>query len=161
MSGDEEHDKLLGPLEQTSEPYATPADGGDRVWRVVLVAASVVSGLGLLAAFAEISPGFLERLFPHGIPGYYYVCSREDFTRAKIRTIETAVEDYKDRHGDYPASLGDLTVSEEGKAPYLDEDCLIDYWSTPIRYDPQDRHPATGRPKVFSVTPKRAVISNW
>jgi hypothetical protein len=103
--------------------------------------------------------GLFDALFP-GRYGCDY--SRVDWTRVKIATIEKHVQDYKNRHGEYPASLAVLTVSEDGKAaPDLEQRDLMDEWGAPIRYDPRQRDTRTDRPKIFSVTPEGDEIRNW
>ncbi len=79
----------------------------------------------------------------------------------KINKIERALVAYKVSHGEYPQSLEELTQSENGKPALLEAVELHDPWGGTYRYDPSSRHPQTGRPIIFTVSPKRDEISNW
>jgi hypothetical protein len=160
MSGEEEHDDPRGSPDQGGEACPDESDGVV-LRRALMIAGSLVAGVGLLVGCAELFPNLFASLFPSGIPGLYYICSSEDEARAKISTIEKAAVDYRNRHGDYPPSLGELTAPVDGMAAYLDKDSLMDPWGTLYRYDLQQREPTTDRPKIFTLTPKGKVLSNW
>jgi len=90
--------------------------------------------------------------------GHY---TQEDLVRIRISNIENAAVAYKKRHGDYPPSLNDLIASDNGKPPALEESDLFDIWGNPFGYDPSQRHPHTGIPRIFTVAPEKYEISNW
>jgi hypothetical protein len=150
MSAGGEHVEPRGSPGQSGEARPARGNRGGSL-RPSLILAGVLAvwlGLGLLIAC------LVTYADPHRN-------QREEYTRAKIKTIDNALVGYKDQYGDYPPSLEKLAVSEHGEKPYLYSDYLQDEWGAPFRYDPQDRHPTTDRPKVFTVTPKGIVISNW
>jgi hypothetical protein len=90
-------------------------------------------------------------------PDYNY---RTEVTRAKIATIENAVMDYKKRHGDYPSSLKELTVGENGLPAYLEEKDIIDEWGVRIRYDPWDLT-LESKPRIYTFDHEGKLVSNW
>lgn len=87
--------------------------------------------------------------------------TKEAAAKFKISTIERAVVLYKTSHGDFPQSLKDLTLSEDGKKAPLEDSDLLDPWGGTIRYDPSNCHPQTGKPRISTVTPEGDEISNW
>jgi Type II secretion system (T2SS), protein G len=149
MSGEGEHDEPRESASAGREASPAPSDRGSYLPRALMIAGIV--GVGLLLGGGVIYRNFIG----------YIVETREDYAHANIHTIETALVGYQARHGDYPPSLQVLAAPADGKPAYLLNDELIDPWGTQYRYDPLERHPKTGRPKVFTVTPKGAVISNW
>ena len=74
-----------------------------------------------------------------------------------ILWIQSAVLSYKEKTGEFPKELKVLT---EGDEPSLNETNLIDPWKHPYQYDPAELN-ATGKPRIWTVTPKQKVISNW
>jgi hypothetical protein len=150
MSGEAIHDDTRGCPEQGAEASPAASDRSEYVPSAWITVGCPLLGFGLLL----VGCGLFLLTRDSG-------CSRVDFTRAKIATIEKYVQDHKNRHGDYPPSLAVLTVSEDGKAaPDLEQSDLLDDWGAPIRYDPHVLGPS-GRPKIFAVTPEGDEIANW
>jgi hypothetical protein len=144
MSGEAQHDDTRG------ETCLVPGDRVKYVRRYARTAGVVAVAFALLVGCW---------LFFACRYGCNY--TRVDWTRVKIATIENYVQDYKNRHGEYPPSLAVLTVPEDGKAaPDLEQRDLMDDWGTPIRYDPKVIGPS-GKPKIFAVTPEGDEICNW
>jgi general secretion pathway protein G len=89
--------------------------------------------------------------------------AKESTARLQIKNIETAVQAYKIKHGDYPETLDALVVAEDGKPAPLDPSQLDDPWKRRYEYHPQDLD-STGKPLIFShgATPgnEAGVISN-
>jgi general secretion pathway protein G len=94
----------------------------------------------------------------------YMEQARVDATRAKLKTVETAVSDYHNRNHEYPANLQVLTVPSGGLPAYLDVEQTRDEWGRDIHIDPNQTSP-TGRPLIWSdgPTPGDATnqIRNW
>jgi hypothetical protein len=157
MSGEVEHDELQGGPEQPGEAGPAPSHWIEYLRSPLHIAGIVVVGIGLLVGCSLIFPSFARSHFP----GLFYPDeSPIDSARADMAVIEKAACDYKRRHGAYPASLNALAVSEDGLPSYLSAKDLLDPWGKPYGYDPRAQSPE-GRPKIFAVTPKGDVISNW
>jgi hypothetical protein len=114
-----------------------------------------------IALFLESCFGFLVFWavvydFLHN-PGY----PKEAAARLGIARVEGALAAYQATHGECPPSLRVLIVPENGKAAPLEDKELLDPWGGPFRYDPSNRHPQTGRPRIFTVSPQGDKISNW
>jgi general secretion pathway protein G len=92
----------------------------------------------------------------------YMEQARIDATRAKIATIEKAVQDYYNRNHEYPASLEVLCQRDPTGLPaYLEEKDIYDEWNHPIILDASQRN-ATDRPKIYSNGGgEGGLISNW
>jgi general secretion pathway protein G len=102
-----------------------------------------------------------------GIVAFRYLeDSKENIAYVNIKKLEQAVESYKlnPNHGDYPANLQILTERIDGKPAYLEESALKDPWGRPYVYEPQQRHPKTDKPLIYSqgANPgQSAPIRNW
>ncbi len=82
--------------------------------------------------------------------------------KLKINTIEQALVGYKVSHGEYPQALNELTVSDDdNRKPPLEPRDILDPWGHPFRYDPSICQPATGKPRISTVTPDGEELSNW
>jgi type II secretory pathway pseudopilin PulG len=148
MSGEVEYDEPRGCPGPDGEASPIPSNRGDDVWSTVIAGGAVLALAGaFLVACAVL---YSNRSYESPI----------DDARSQLSFIEKAAADYKTRHGDYPSSLDDLTVSEDGKPPRLEESDLKDPWGTPYRYNPRERSPS-GRPTIFAVTPSGDEIRNW
>jgi len=95
----------------------------------------------------------------------YMEQARVDATHAKLKTIETAVSDYYNRHHEYPANLEILTERIGGLPAYFDRDTIIDEWGREIVIDPNTRHQGTDRVLIYSQGPNpgdpNSQIRNW
>jgi hypothetical protein len=88
-----------------------------------------------------------------------------DSTRAKLHTIDTALDYYNKQHAEYPISLHVL-VERDGAVPaLLDSDTIQDGWCREFNYERDKRDPKSGRPRVWSwgshPDDPGSVISNW
>jgi hypothetical protein len=87
-------------------------------------------------------------------------------SRAKmdIKSIEKAVQMYKVEHNALPESLQVLTqpIKNDGKALFTEAD-LKDPWGQPYHYEPDNCHPKTKTPLIWSDGPPEAPrkIANW
>jgi general secretion pathway protein G len=94
----------------------------------------------------------------------YMEQARVDATRAKLKTIETAVSDFHNRNHEFPPNLETLTQPANGLPAYLDRDAIVDEWGREIHIDPNSTSP-TGRPLIYSDGPNpgdgSSVIRNW
>jgi hypothetical protein len=153
MSGEQEHGEPPGTPGQQTEVSAAPSLWGGVVRRVLAIGVGFALGSGVL----------LGGLVLHDFFRYYFddCCSKESVARLGIAKIDEVVVAYKKTHGDYPPSLEVLTVPENGETPALEDKDLNDPWGNSFRYDPSDRHPTTGRPKIFTTSPKGREVSNW
>jgi general secretion pathway protein G len=80
-----------------------------------------------------------------------------------VKNIETGVLGYKMSHaGQLPPNLEVLLVAEGGRPAYMEQAGLVDPWGNPYVYEPQNLHPQTGKPHIFSRGPDgTSQISNW
>jgi hypothetical protein len=89
---------------------------------------------------------------------------RTERARADIKTLEAAVDAYAVEHGHHPETLVMLTIPQAGRQAALTPENLIDPWGRQYIYDPGQPHPATGRPKIYSMGAEGnpgTMISNW
>jgi len=100
-----------------------------------------------------------------GIGVFYYLDSSKDRIAAiQIRNLESAVEGYRTLNGDYPQSLEVLTMPENDKPAPLSDQQLIDPWNRQYHYEPQNRHPKTQKPLIYSQGANPGTskpIRNW
>jgi len=90
----------------------------------------------------------------------YFGESQEDAARLKITKLETAVNAYKLKRYNFPASLDSLAMPEDGKPAYLEEKDLFDPWGQKFEYDPNNLG-TTGKPYIFTKNPANGeVIAN-
>jgi general secretion pathway protein G len=92
--------------------------------------------------------------------------AKKDIAKMNVQTIDDAVQSYKIRNGDYPTDLNVLTQpGQDGGAAVLEAKHLLDPWGRPIVYEPQNLHPSTHKPHVYSNGPNpgnaAGKISNW
>jgi general secretion pathway protein G len=82
----------------------------------------------------------------------YLEGARLDRVRIDTKSLETAVDAYYTRHGDYPQSLEELTqVDPDTSKAYLEVESLKDPWGQYYVYNPSDRDARTGRPVIYST----------
>jgi type II secretory pathway pseudopilin PulG len=87
--------------------------------------------------------------------------ARDAAARLGIAKIEEAVQAYKLRHGQFPASLQELTQrNEDGTPPYLEATDLIDPWANQYSYEPQVLN-TLGKPRISTFAPNGNKIANW
>jgi general secretion pathway protein G len=134
-------------LHRTQARAAKPAlkRAAFTLMEVLVVAAILV----ILASVASV--GFLR----------YLDDAKESTAKAGVAKLETAVGAFKISHGDYPQSLMDLTVVDEGKAAPLEQKELLDPWDQPYVYEPANRHPTKNTPRIYSTGGGNKVIPNW
>lgn len=60
--------------------------------------------------------------------------------RASLKSIETAVQNYEMEHLRLPDSLDELTVTKDGKGPYLKPSELQDPWGQKFQYSKPGSH---------------------
>jgi general secretion pathway protein G len=133
-----------------------PARGTRAATRAAFTLMEIMVVVAIIVILAGISvvavSGYLER-------------AKVDATRAKLHTIETAVTDFHTRHNEYPASLEVLTQRDGPLPAYLDRDSIFDEWGREFVIDPNQRHPQTDRPMIYSQGPSpgdaSGRISNW
>jgi general secretion pathway protein G len=95
----------------------------------------------------------------------YLANARIDRAKADVVTLEKAVEAYAANHdGILPQSLQVLTQvdPQSGAKASLEVKHLEDPWRRPYVYEPQNLHPQTGRPRIYSQGPPGGqMIANW
>jgi len=84
-----------------------------------------------------------------------------DRARADVKMIGDACSNFNIRYGRYPASLEELVYPPNGGRAYFTEDKLHDPWGNFYSYDPNNGHPNTGEPLVYTVSPNGQEIRNW
>jgi type II secretory pathway pseudopilin PulG len=80
-----------------------------------------------------------------------------------LTKLEEAVGAYKIlNNGEWPLTLDQLAeVQPDGKAAYIEAKELRDPWDVPYVYEVSNRHPATGKPRIYSTGGGAKIISNW
>jgi len=78
-----------------------------------------------------------------------------------VMNLEKAAAAFKISHGDWPTSLTELTVPEEGKAAPIDLNDLRDPWGQEYIYDLSTRHPTKLTPLIYSTGGGAKQIRNW
>jgi general secretion pathway protein G len=91
----------------------------------------------------------------------YLENARESKAKLDITHIGEAVEIYNSESGDYPENLQILTQPSDGKHAYLEVKDIVDPWGQQYQYEPQNRNPATGRPRISSTHQGGTPIANW
>lgn len=101
-----------------------------------------------------------------GIGGYYYSKSLDDAkasaAKVQCKVLSDAVEAYKIKNGDYPASLQALTQPEpDGSRASLDPDALRTPWGGQYMYDPSGPNNGGNKPDIWAETRQGQRIGNW
>jgi len=103
-----------------------------------------------------------------GTLGYMKIMedARRDQARSGCKTLEKALQAYKLRHGSYPELLEHLVTNVEADqgGALIDRNALKDPWGFPYMYGgPQNLHPDTQVPQVYSQGPNRQGMYafNW
>jgi len=84
-----------------------------------------------------------------------------DRSRADVKMIGDACSNFNIRYGRYPNSLEELVQPPNGGRSYFTEDKLRDPWGNFYNYDPNQGHPNTGEPLVWTHAPNGQEIRNW
>jgi general secretion pathway protein G len=90
--------------------------------------------------------------------------TKEDRAKMDCKSLQTVVTSYYVKHTVYPQSLRELTERQQDGTPaMLEEKGLIDPWGNEYLYDPNQRHPKTDRPLIYTNGPpgQNKKISNW
>lgn len=92
----------------------------------------------------------------------YLEKAREDKAYLDVKMLSEQVEAYRVSYGSYPGSLQELAVrQQDGKPAFLEESNLVDPWNQQYQYNPNDVHPATLKPHVYTMAPGGKMIANW
>jgi general secretion pathway protein G len=93
----------------------------------------------------------------------YLEDARVDAAKLGVKSLETGVQGYQMSHNQQlPPNLEALTVAEGGRPAYIGTEGLIDPWGQPYIYEPQNLHPQTRKPHIYSKGPDgNNVIDNW
>ncbi|HYV40146.1 MAG TPA: type II secretion system protein GspG [Gemmataceae bacterium] len=83
--------------------------------------------------------------------------------RVNVKLLENAVIAYKNNFGQFPANLHDLAKRQADGNAFVAEKALNDPWHFPIVYQPNNRHPKTDIPLIYSGGyPGDGIrVSNW
>jgi general secretion pathway protein G len=105
-----------------------------------------------------------------GVGGVIYMRyleeAKKDIAKTQIQTLSETVEMYKVKNGDYPANLVVLTeLQPDGGSAILEQSALKDPWQMDYVYEPENRNPLTGKPRIYSfggnMGNQAGIISNW
>jgi general secretion pathway protein G len=94
----------------------------------------------------------------------YLARARVDRAQTDVVTLEKAAEAYATKHGDYPTNLEVLCEIDQatGDKAALEYKHLMDPWNQRYNYEPQNRNPRTGRPRISTTVPGTGqLIANW
>jgi hypothetical protein len=81
-----------------------------------------------------------------------------NIAKTEIKTIDTVLQSYFLRFGEFPKNLKALA---KGEKPFLDAESLTDPWKKPYQYDPAGPKNRGNKPDVWTLTPDKKVIGNW
>jgi hypothetical protein len=114
-------------------------------------------------AFGTVGASIGTTVGPGPFPG---VDPRIDRAKIDVVVLEQGVQVYKVRHGELPPTLRTLTEpGPSGERPTLEAQVLTDPWNRPYKYEPNNLHPLSGKPRIYSEGPNpgqpRSRISNW
>jgi general secretion pathway protein G len=87
--------------------------------------------------------------------------AKEKTAYTGVMKLEQAAAAFKINHGDWPTSLAELTIPEEGKAAPIDQNELRDPWGIEYVYDLSNRHPTKLTPLIYSTGGGAKQIRNW
>jgi general secretion pathway protein G len=92
--------------------------------------------------------------------------AKKDLAKTNVLALDQEIGIWRTRHGDYPPDLGTLTqLGPNGEAATLTSDRLLDPWARPYAYEPQNLHPTTRKPHIYTEGPTPGApgsrISNW
>jgi prepilin-type N-terminal cleavage/methylation domain-containing protein len=90
--------------------------------------------------------------------------SKDKMAKAGTKTIEQAASAYYIKNQQWPQSLEELATPADGRPAALAPEALVDPWGNAYLYNPQETHPTTGVPKIYSLGEKPGQskpISNW
>ena len=105
-----------------------------------------------------------------GAGGYIYMNhlenAKKDLCKANVMALDQEIGAWRTRHGDYPTQLAELAaLGPNGEAATIENKMLLDPWNQPYFYEPQNLHPLTKKPHIYSngATPGNPAgrISNW
>ncbi len=104
-----------------------------------------------------------------GVGGVIYMRyledAKRDIAKTNIENLSVVVESFKVKYGDYPPTLDVLTQPIDGGSAYLEQAALLDPWQQPFVYEPENRNPLTGKPRIYSYGGAQGNqagwISNW
>ena len=97
--------------------------------------------------------------------GWFDQRAKEEAARLGIDRLQKAVQEFRLSKGDYPPDLDTMTRPLDSRPAPLEQPDLADPWGRPYVYEPENRHPASHTPRIYSrgADPEdpSAVISNW
>ena len=103
-----------------------------------------------------------------GVGGYYFMQAADkakvDIARTKAKTTLTdACKTYwLDHNNQWPQSLDELVVGNDGKAYLDDAEAIIDPWGQKYTYDPSGGHNNGRKPDIYTTNPGTGEqIGNW
>jgi type II secretory pathway pseudopilin PulG len=105
-----------------------------------------------------------------GAGGFVYMShletAKKDLAKSGVLGLAQAVEIYKTRNGSYPDNLLILTqAGQDGTPAVLKGSALRDPWERDYIYEPQNLHPQTREPHIYSHGPNPGLagsqVSNW
>jgi general secretion pathway protein G len=119
------------------------ARGASRATRAAFTLMEIMVVVAIIVILASVSVVAVTR---------YLEQARVDTTRAKLATVEHAVQDYHNRTQDYPANLEVLCEPLGGLPAYLGRKDIVDEWNREFVIDP-NQHSRTGRVLIYSMGP--------
>jgi general secretion pathway protein G len=80
--------------------------------------------------------------------------------KMNVNSLSSLVEQYRLKHGEYPASLQALTQANGPDSAMCAPKDIIDPWGKPYQIDPNGPNNQGNKADVFTVSPKGVRISN-
>jgi hypothetical protein len=136
---------------------------GGKSNKTLWIVLGVVGGVLFLACLG--CGGFLL-LTPWwgGKSTFQKIIDDQEINRAKldIRNIEAAVRVFNVKNRFYPQTLEELTKPQsDGTPPLIQKSALIDPWQQQYVYEPDNLHPITDIPLIYSKGGSNRRIANW
>lgn len=85
----------------------------------------------------------------------YLEQAKFDTAKSQILQLLRAAEAYEARHSELPPNLAVLCESDGTSRAVIQLKDLKDPWGGDYIYEPQNRHPQTLRPKIYSLGPMK------
>lgn len=92
--------------------------------------------------------------------------SRVSRAQIDVKTLEKAAVAFKVKHGQYPNNLAILAdIQQDGSSAYISPESLKDPWGNDYHINPDELHPTTRMPAIYSngdpTAPNSRPIRNW
>ena len=91
------------------------------------------------------------------------VVTRDDRAKLEVMSLEKAVMVFYVRNERFPDTLDELTKKGPDGLAFIKVQAHTDPWGNPFHYDPNQLHPVTKKPLIWTDGPpgKNRPVRNW